>query len=825
MSTELVRVTIDERDVHVPKGTGLVETALAAGVEIPVFCYEPRLGAPIGACRMCLVEVEGMPKLQAGCTLTAQDGMVVQTARTSRAGGRGTERDARVHPRQPPARLPGLRQGRRVPAAGPHLPLRPRQHADELREAHLREADPDLAHDLARPRALHPLLPLHALQRERLGGRPARRREPRRAVGDHDLRGPALHGRVHRQRDRALPGRRAPADAVPLRGAAVGDRRRADGLRPLPGRLQRQRDRARGEGQADPLPQPPGDRRGLDLRQGPLRVHAPARRGPARAAAAAPAPARSRGGLVGAGDRRGRAAAARGARARRHRALGLRDGRAGVRAREAAARRARLAPGDAAGGGLRRARRLPAAALRDPRRRRRRRARRRAGRRARAGRRPLDPLRAAQRRPDPRRRERSGGRRGGAGRPRLVGPRRPRRRDRRQARREARARRPRGLRRLLPPRDAERPRGRRRLGRLLRRGGRGGGLDRPARGLGRRGGGGRERPRARRAGGGDDRDLDVRRARRRLGRPHPAGDGLPRARRHVRQPRGPPAAAAPHGRAAVPRRARVDLAARRAVRRRRGAVRRGRLRRGLRARLRRALVRRGRRAGAAARLSRRTGARRARAPAGAAAEGEARGDPARRVQAALLRRGRRARHGASVPATAARARALGRGRAAAQDRDRRPRHGRLQRQRDHAAGPRQPPPARGHRTGRARARERPRRASSRSRRRRRWSARERALVDRADRGADHRQHPARALRLPDADRAEGDGADAAPLRPEPRRQVRAAPADRRPRQAHPQGGVLAGVTRSSCRTSSRRSSRPSPRSPPSRSSRSGPAGR
>ena len=89
MSTELVRVTIDERDVHVPKGTGLIETALAAGVEIPVFCYEPRLGAPVGACRMCLVEVEGMPKLQAGCTLTAQDGMVVKTARTSEQAAEG----------------------------------------------------------------------------------------------------------------------------------------------------------------------------------------------------------------------------------------------------------------------------------------------------------------------------------------------------------------------------------------------------------------------------------------------------------------------------------------------------------------------------------------------------------------------------------------------------------------------------------------------------------------------------------------------------------------------------------------------------------------
>jgi len=86
---ELVRVTIDEQVVHVPKGTGLVETALHAGIEIPVFCYEPRLGAAIGACRMCLVEIEGMPKLQAGCTLTAQDGMVVKTARTSAKAAEG----------------------------------------------------------------------------------------------------------------------------------------------------------------------------------------------------------------------------------------------------------------------------------------------------------------------------------------------------------------------------------------------------------------------------------------------------------------------------------------------------------------------------------------------------------------------------------------------------------------------------------------------------------------------------------------------------------------------------------------------------------------
>jgi NADH-quinone oxidoreductase subunit G len=87
--TELVKVTIDDREVEVAKGTGLVETAAAAGIEIPVFCYEPRLGPPVGACRMCLVEVEGFPKLQAGCTLAAQDGMVVRTSATSQRAANG----------------------------------------------------------------------------------------------------------------------------------------------------------------------------------------------------------------------------------------------------------------------------------------------------------------------------------------------------------------------------------------------------------------------------------------------------------------------------------------------------------------------------------------------------------------------------------------------------------------------------------------------------------------------------------------------------------------------------------------------------------------
>ena len=91
MPAELMTLTIDDRVVSVPKGTGLVEAAEAARIEIPVFCYEPRLGPPIGACRMCLVEIEGVPKVQAGCTLTAGEGMVVRTAATSVKASEGQE--------------------------------------------------------------------------------------------------------------------------------------------------------------------------------------------------------------------------------------------------------------------------------------------------------------------------------------------------------------------------------------------------------------------------------------------------------------------------------------------------------------------------------------------------------------------------------------------------------------------------------------------------------------------------------------------------------------------------------------------------------------
>src|SRR3954451_18915737 len=74
-----VTLVVDGVEVQAPEGAMLVDAAKGGDVEIPVFCYEPKLGGPVGACRMCLVEVEGIPKLQTACSTPIRDGMVVYT--------------------------------------------------------------------------------------------------------------------------------------------------------------------------------------------------------------------------------------------------------------------------------------------------------------------------------------------------------------------------------------------------------------------------------------------------------------------------------------------------------------------------------------------------------------------------------------------------------------------------------------------------------------------------------------------------------------------------------------------------------------------------
>jgi NADH-quinone oxidoreductase subunit G len=81
-STDEVTLTIDGIEVTAPKGTLVIRVAEKMGVEIPRFCDHPLL-APAGACRQCLVEVEGQRKPVASCTTPVADGMVVRTQLTS----------------------------------------------------------------------------------------------------------------------------------------------------------------------------------------------------------------------------------------------------------------------------------------------------------------------------------------------------------------------------------------------------------------------------------------------------------------------------------------------------------------------------------------------------------------------------------------------------------------------------------------------------------------------------------------------------------------------------------------------------------------------
>jgi NADH-quinone oxidoreductase subunit G len=76
--TQTVNLTIDGRSVTVPLGTLLIEAAKGVGIEIPSYCYYPTLSLQ-GACRMCLVTIENMPKLQTACTTLVTNGMVVHT--------------------------------------------------------------------------------------------------------------------------------------------------------------------------------------------------------------------------------------------------------------------------------------------------------------------------------------------------------------------------------------------------------------------------------------------------------------------------------------------------------------------------------------------------------------------------------------------------------------------------------------------------------------------------------------------------------------------------------------------------------------------------
>jgi NADH-quinone oxidoreductase subunit G len=71
-----VTLTVDGKKVTAPAGTLLIEACKTVGIEVPSFCYYPNLSLQ-GACRMCLVKIEKMPKLQTACTTVISEGMIV----------------------------------------------------------------------------------------------------------------------------------------------------------------------------------------------------------------------------------------------------------------------------------------------------------------------------------------------------------------------------------------------------------------------------------------------------------------------------------------------------------------------------------------------------------------------------------------------------------------------------------------------------------------------------------------------------------------------------------------------------------------------------
>jgi NADH-quinone oxidoreductase subunit G len=84
---DMIALTIDGRPISVPKGTTVLQAAIEAGIQVPYYCYHPGLGID-ASCRVCLVKIEKMAKLQTSCSTPVAEGMVVHTTDPESVDGR-----------------------------------------------------------------------------------------------------------------------------------------------------------------------------------------------------------------------------------------------------------------------------------------------------------------------------------------------------------------------------------------------------------------------------------------------------------------------------------------------------------------------------------------------------------------------------------------------------------------------------------------------------------------------------------------------------------------------------------------------------------------
>ena len=95
-------LTINGQTLEAPKGTLLVEAAKLVGIDIPIFCYHSKL-KPVGACRMCLVQIEKLPRLQTACTTPVAADMIVHTTTPEVIAAQNATRSKKAFKYPPPA--------------------------------------------------------------------------------------------------------------------------------------------------------------------------------------------------------------------------------------------------------------------------------------------------------------------------------------------------------------------------------------------------------------------------------------------------------------------------------------------------------------------------------------------------------------------------------------------------------------------------------------------------------------------------------------------------------------------------------------------------
>ena len=147
----MISLTVDDRPIRVADGTTILDAARSAGIEIPTLCWYPKLPV-VGSCRLCLVSVEGSPKLVAACAAQAQDGMIVATESPAAVANRRSVL-ALLLERYPTDRL--SRDGNHLNEFEAmvrryDVPLRPeREHELALRLGDERPGDPMIQHDMS----------------------------------------------------------------------------------------------------------------------------------------------------------------------------------------------------------------------------------------------------------------------------------------------------------------------------------------------------------------------------------------------------------------------------------------------------------------------------------------------------------------------------------------------------------------------------------------------------------------------------------------------------------------------------------------------------